>query len=64
MRFFASLRMTAISKDKEEVGVGLRLNRKPTPTSSHNSLIVISNEVRNLDLIGAVTVLPDNSDKL
>jgi hypothetical protein len=51
MIFFALLRMTDVYTDMEEVGVGLRLSRKPTPTSSHNSLIVISNEVRNLNII-------------
>jgi hypothetical protein len=49
LRFFASLRMTNIYKSLEEGRVGLRRSRKPTLPSSHNSLIVISNEVRNLN---------------
>ena len=62
LRFFASLRMTAIYKRIEEGRVGLRLSRKPTLPSSHNSLIVISNEVRNLKLICIEKILPDNSE--
>jgi hypothetical protein len=53
--------MTAIYKRIEEGRVGLRLRRKPTLPSSHNSLIVISNEVRNLRLTCIEKILPDNS---
>ena len=49
-RFFASLRMTAIYKYLEEGRLGLRRSRKPNLPSSRNSLIVISNEVRNLSI--------------
>jgi len=48
MRFFASLRMTAICKCKVGGRVGLRQSRNPTLPPNNNSLIVVSNEVRNL----------------
>ncbi len=63
LRFFASLRMTAIYKRIEEGMVGLQRSHKPTIPSSHNSLIVISNEVRNLNLTCIGKILPDNSEK-
>ncbi len=50
LRFFASLRMTAIYKRTEEDMVGLRRSHKPTISSSRNLLIVISKEVTNLSL--------------
>jgi len=59
---FASLRMTIIYKSLAESRVGLQLRRKPTLLSSHNSLIVIGNEVRNLNLICITKILPENSD--
>ena len=60
-RFFALFRMTAIYKCMEEGRVGLRRSLKPTLPSSHNSLIVISNEVRNLSITCIEMILPDHS---
>jgi len=48
LRFFALLRMTIIYKSQAEGSAGLLQSRKPALPSAHNSLIVISNEVRNL----------------
>ena len=53
--------MTAIYKCIEKGKVGLRRGRKPTLPFSHNSLIVISNEVRNLSVTYIMMILPDDS---
>jgi hypothetical protein len=55
--------MTGIHKILESKK-GLRRSRKPFLLSSHNSLIVISNEVRNLNLMSIEKILPDISDNL
>ncbi len=55
MRFFAFAQMTAFCKNAEGIRVGLRRSRKPTLIPHHNSLI-ISNEVRNLDLMSVVKI--------
>ena len=47
-RFFTSFRMTDYYILFVRDGVGWRRSRQPTPSPKHKTLIVISNEVRNL----------------
>ena len=58
--FFALLRMTAIYND-ENLLVSLRQSRKLTRRFSCFTLIVISNEVRNLNFRCIEKILPNNS---